>query len=191
MSNEEFADLLARARQDEQQALAALHQALEEKLRRAAHRRLGRVLRRYLDSADIVQSTQKSLLICLCRKKYDIPNEEKLTALALRILQRKVAQKWRKVRRELNLYDRLAQDPNSRIAAADGAAPTVENAELVHHLMKYMNETEKALVQLLLQGHTITSAARLLELTPAYARVLLSRMRARLGTMFDLPRGFP
>ena len=57
--------------------------------------------------------------------------------------------------------------------------------------MKYMNETEKALVQLLLQGHTITSAARLLELTPAYARVLLSRMRARLGTMFDLPRGFP
>jgi DNA-directed RNA polymerase specialized sigma24 family protein len=191
MSNEEFADLLARARQGDQGAQAALQTALEEKLRRTARRRLGRVLRRYVDSMDIVQSAQKSLLICLCRKQYDIPDEEKLTALALRILQRKVAKRWREVRQELNLYDRLAQDPNSRIAALDGAAEAVENAELVDHLMKYMDETEKGLVELQRQGLSITAAAERRGLNPAYARVLMSRMRTRLGTMFDFPPGFP
>jgi DNA-directed RNA polymerase specialized sigma24 family protein len=191
MSEQEFADLFARARQGDQGALAALQAALEEKLRKAAHRRLGRVLRRYVGSMDIVQSAQRTLLRGLRAGKYDVPGPEKLTALALRILQRKVAQKWRKVRKDLRLSDRLAQGANSRSAAPDGAARAVENAELVHHLMKYMNETEKELVRLCLQGHTITSAAEHLKLTPAYARVLLGRMRARLAAMFDLPLGFP
>jgi DNA-directed RNA polymerase specialized sigma24 family protein len=191
MSEQEFAELFAQARQGDQGALAALQTALEEKLRKAAHRRLGRVLRRYVDSMDIVQSAQRTLLRGLREGKYDIPGPEKFTALALRILQRKVAQKWRKVRKDLNLCDRLAQDPNPRTSAPDGAAQAVENTEVVNHLMKYMNETEKELVQLLLQGHTITSAATLLALSPAYARVLMSRMKARLATMFDLPRGFP
>jgi DNA-directed RNA polymerase specialized sigma24 family protein len=188
MSNEEFADLLARARQGDREALAALHTALEEKLRKAARRRLGRVLRRYLDSMDIVQSAQKSLLICLRKGKYDIPNEEKLTALAMRILQRKVARKWRKVRQDLKLLGELAQEPNSRTGASDGAGKAVENGELIDYLLKYMSKTEKELVQLLRQGHTITSAAQLLELTPAYARVIMGRLRARLG---ELPEGFP
>src|SRR6516165_6196994 len=125
---------------------------------------------------DIVQSAQKSLLVCLREGKYDIPDEEKLTALALRILQRKVAQKWRKVRKDLNLRDRLAQDPNSRTDSPDGAVQAIENAEFVRSIMKYMNETEKELVRLRLEGHTITSAAKHLGLTPAYARVLMGRM---------------
>jgi hypothetical protein len=57
--------------------------------------------------------------------------------------------------------------------------------------MQYMNKTERDLVQLLLQGETITSAAKLLELDPAYARVILSRMKTRLAALFDLPDGFP
>ncbi len=191
MLNEEFADLLARARQGEPEALAALHKALEEKLQKAAHRRLGRVLRRYVDSLDIVQSAEKSLLICLRKGKYDIRDEEKLTALAMRILERKVARTWRKVRQDLKLRDGLAHEQNSRTESADGAAQAVEDVEQVHKLMRYMSKTEKELVELLLQGHTITSAAKLRGLTPAYARVLIGRMKARLATMFELPAGFP
>jgi DNA-directed RNA polymerase specialized sigma24 family protein len=191
MSTQEFTDLLAQARRGERAALTALHTALEEKLRRAARRRLGRVLRRYVDSLDVVQSAQKSLLICLREGKYDIPDEEKLTALAMRILQRKVARKWRKARQDLKLRDGLAQEPNPRIESPERATGAVEKAELVQHLMKYMNKTEKELVELLLQGHTITSAANLRGLTPAYARVLIGRMKARLAGMFDLPAGFP
>jgi hypothetical protein len=57
--------------------------------------------------------------------------------------------------------------------------------------MQHMNKTERELVQLRLQGETITSAAKLLGLKPAYARVLLGRMKTRLAAMFDLPEGFP
>jgi RNA polymerase sigma factor (sigma-70 family) len=191
MSNEEFADLLARARQGDREALTALHTALEEKLRKVARRRLGCVLRRYVGSMDIVQSAQKSLLVCLRKGKYDIPDEDKLTALAMRILQRKIARKWRKARQDLKLRDGLAQQHHARTESPDSAGQAAENAELVQQLMKYMNKTEKELVELLLQGHTITSAARLLGLTPAYARVLKGRMAARLGAMFQLPEGFP
>ena len=190
MSNEEFAHLLARARQGDQEALAALHASLEEKLRKDARRRLGRVLRQYVSSMDIVQSAQKSLLICLRAGKYDIPDEKQLTALAMRILQRKVARKWRQVQRELKALHGLAGGQKSR-TEPPGGAQAVENEELVHRLMKYMNKTEKELVQLLLQGHTTASAAELLGIKPAYARVLMSRMKARLAAMFELPAGFP
>src|SRR5262249_43433483 len=129
--------------------------------------------------------------ICLRQGKYDIPDEEKLTALAMRILQRKVARKWRKARHDLNLQDRLAKESNSRNSSPAGAVKAMEDADLIQHLMRYMNKTEKELVGLIREGHTITDAAKLLGLSPAYARVLLSRMRARLDTMFDLPAGFP
>jgi DNA-directed RNA polymerase specialized sigma24 family protein len=191
MSNEEFTHLLARARQGDREAEAALHAALEEKLRRDARRRLGRALRRYVGSMDIVQSAQKSLLICLRAGKYVIPDEKSLTALAMRILQRKVARKWRQVQREQKALNGLAQDRNACTGPPDGAAPAVENAELVEKLKKYMNKTERELVQLLLQGHTTASAAKLLEMNPDYARALLSRMKKRLAGMFDLPPGFP
>src|SRR5262249_32962517 len=156
------ADLLAAARQGKQDALALLHEALEEKLHKAARRRLGRVLRQFVDSMDIVQSAQKSLLICLRQGKYDIPDEEKLTALAMRILQRKVARKWRKARHDLNLQDRLAKESNSRNSSPAGAVKAMEDADLIQHLMRYMNKTEKELVGLIREGHTITDAAKLL-----------------------------
>src|SRR5262245_53077286 len=192
MSNQDFADLLGRARQGDQLALTTLHRALEEKLRKTAHRHLGLVLRRHVDSMDIVQSAQKSLLVCLRAGKYDIPDEEKLTALAMRILQRKVARRWRKVRQELKLRDAVARDQSPLTRPSDGSAEAVDAAQLVRHLMKkYMNKTEKELVELLLQGHTITSAANLQGLNPAYARVLIGRMKTRLAGMFELPEGFP
>src|SRR5262249_45728429 len=118
-------------------------------------------------------------------------DEEKLTALAMRILQRKIARKWREAQQELKLRDGLAQDQPSGTEPPDDAARAVENADVVRWLMRYMNETEKALVELLRQGHTITSAAGELGLTPAYARVLLGRMKVRLGTTPGFPEGFP
>jgi DNA-directed RNA polymerase specialized sigma24 family protein len=190
MSNEEFADLFARACQGDQEALAALHSALEEKLRKAARWRLGRVMRRYLDSMDIVQSAQKSLLICIRKGKYDIPDEEKLTALAMRILHRKVNRKWRKVQQDLKLQGEIVNNTTSPPGASDGAVEAVENRELIDHILKYMSKTEKDLFQLYRQHHTITAAANVLGLTPAYARVLWGRMKARLGTMFKLPEDF-
>src|SRR5262249_14490325 len=81
--------------------------------------------------------------ICLYKGKYDIPNEEKLTALAMRILQRKVARKWRKARQELNLRDGLAQEQNSRAESADGAAQAPDNGDLIHRLLRCMNKTEE------------------------------------------------
>jgi DNA-directed RNA polymerase specialized sigma24 family protein len=191
MSEHDFADLLARARRGEREALESIHKRLEDRLRKAAHRRLGNVLRPYVDSMDIVQSAQKSLLVCLREGKYDIPDEEKLTALAMRILQRKVARKWRKMRQDLQLRDEIAGGEKACTETPGGEAQAVENEDVIHLLKKYMNPTERKLVDLLLQGHTITSAAELLGLKPAYARVLYGRMKVRLAGMFELPPEFP
>ena len=191
MSNEEFAELLAKARKGDPEALGALHLSLEEKMRKRARRRIGRVLRAHVGSMDIVQSAQKSLLVCLREGKYDIPDEEKLTALAMRILQRKVARKWRKMRQDLQLRDEIAGGEKACTETPGGEAQAVENEDVIHLLKKYMNPTERKLVDLLLQGHTITSAAELLGLKPAYARVLYGRMKVRLAGMFELPPEFP
>jgi RNA polymerase sigma-70 factor (ECF subfamily) len=135
---------------------------------------------------DIVQSAQKSLLICL-RDKHNISDGGQLIALALRILQRKVARRWRKAKLEIGRRKPFAADPPAPPQGdGDGTGPAPDGLE---KFIKHMSETEIALVKLRLEGHTTASAARELGLDPAYARVLLGRMRERLAPMFDLPEG--
>jgi hypothetical protein len=91
----------------------------------------------------------------------------------------------------MNLRDQPTRDAKYNGEARNGGARAVELADLLKHLTKYMDRTEKALVELRLQDHTITSAAQQLGLDPNYARVILGRMKKRLAGMFDLPVDFP
>ena len=77
----DFAALLSRARGGDAAALDQLAREYEPKLRMVARVRLGSALRPYLDSMDLVQSVQRSLVAGLRGDKYDVSNPEKLLAL--------------------------------------------------------------------------------------------------------------
>src|SRR5438128_1629711 len=112
MSNatDEFAALLQRARTGDQSALTHLAAQYEREVRIVARVLLGRGLRPYLDSLDLVQSVHKSLLIGLRTDRFDISSPEKLVALALTIVRRKVARHWRHLQRQQRFDQRAAEN---------------------------------------------------------------------------------
>src|SRR6516162_8974972 len=101
--HEDFAALLARARQGDRAALAQLSQQYEPKVRLVARVLLGPALRPHLDSVDLVQSLHKSLLLGLRQGKFAISGPDGLLALALTLVRRKVARHWRHLQRQRRL----------------------------------------------------------------------------------------
>src|SRR5438552_194809 len=108
----EFVALLAQARQGDRSALAELAQQYESKVRMVARVLLGPALRPYLDSVDLVQSVHKSLMIGLRQDKFDISSPDKLIALALTMVRRKVARHWRHLQRQKRLCGNSADSGN-------------------------------------------------------------------------------
>ncbi|MEQ1828910.1 MAG: ECF-type sigma factor [Pirellula sp.] len=91
----DFDLLLLAARSGDSDALGKLVAQYEPELRIVARARLGTALRPHLDSIDLVQSVHRSLLIGLRADRFDTSSPEKLIALALTIVRRKVAKHWR------------------------------------------------------------------------------------------------
>jgi DNA-directed RNA polymerase specialized sigma24 family protein len=192
MTPPEFADLLARARLGDKEALTALLTTLHDRLHTAAHRDLGGAPHGGIDAQDVVQSAQKSLLICLRKGKYDFTDEDKLTGLAMRILQRKVFQRFRRAKKDREIRDTLARQAGARAESTDDAARALENQERkerVESILKLMSKTQRELAERVMDGQTIAAAARALGLTPQYARVIWGRMRTELHEIF--PDSFP
>src|ERR1700677_2998952 len=97
---DDFGVLLASARAGDQAALVELARKYEPEVRIVAHVLLGPALRPHLDSVDLVQSVHRSLMLGLRNCKFDISSPEKLIALALTMVRRKVARHWRHLRKQ-------------------------------------------------------------------------------------------
>src|SRR5207249_8933282 len=108
----EFTALLARSRGGDRDALTELVREYEAKVRVVAHVLLGPALRPYLDSIDLVQSVHRTLLLGLRQDKFDVSTPERLLALALTLVRRKVARQWRHAQRQRR-HDRLPGDTGS------------------------------------------------------------------------------
>jgi RNA polymerase sigma-70 factor (ECF subfamily) len=183
---EQFSELLTRARQGDHAALVRLTEEYEPDVRLVARVLLGPALRPHVDSVDLVQSVHHSVMIGLRHDRFDISKPENLVALALTILRRKVARKWRRHQRQerhslgpadsgnlppiLAGLDQPAADPAEALAYQDGVQ------QLFHHL----DETERKVMELRLQGHSTAEVARQLNLDPDALRVRLHRLRQRL-----------
>lgn len=97
---ESIAGLLTRVRAGDEEALAELLRRYESKIRLTARHLLRPVLRRYLDSIDIAQSVQFQLMSGLRRGSFELPDTETFVALAVTMVRRKIAQRWRHIQRE-------------------------------------------------------------------------------------------
>lgn len=181
----EFDELLERARAGDESAMALLVERYEPEVRMVARARLGGALRPHLDSMDLVQSVHHSLIVGLRAERFDISSPDKLIALALTIVRRKVARHWRKLKRQ----QRLSQGDGVAdlvellgSLAAPGTDPASEAAvrEAAAQVIGQMDEMEKRMIELRLEGYSTADVARHLGLDPDVLRVKLSRLRRRL-----------
>src|SRR5262249_33420196 len=111
-ASDEFALLLQRARGGDAHALEELAQKYEPEVRIVARVLLGPALRPYLDSVDLVQSVHKSLMVGLRNDRFDISSPDKLVALALTLVRRKVARHWRHLQRQKRLESNAGDTRN-------------------------------------------------------------------------------
>ena len=184
--SEDFAALVARGRQGDREALAQLAQQYEPKVRLVARVLLGPALRPYLDSVDLVQSVHRSLLLGLREEHFDFANPDKLIALALTVVRRKVARHWRRLRRQQRLDGRaseggdLAQLLTSLSSPQGDPALAAQFNDQIRHLCADLSETERRMLDLRLQGYSTAEIAGQLGLNPVALRVRLTRLRQRL-----------
>lgn len=183
---ESFHELLARARAGEASALAELVRQCEHEVRIVARVQLGPALRPHLDSIDLVQSVHKSLLLGLRDNRFEIVSPEKLIALALTIVRRKVARKWRQLRRQ----QQLSHGPSGATPLPDllaelqssepDPARIAQIEETSRRACAALSHVERRLLELRLQGLSTAAAARELNEDSDVTRVRLSRLRRSL-----------
>jgi len=183
----DFAELLSRARLGDQSAVEQLVRQYEPEVRLVARVRLGAALRPYLDSMDLVQSVHRSLMSGLREDKFDISSPERLVALALTMVRRKIARRWRCHRRQHRLshagLDSAENLPQLLVSVCSSESDPQTVATLrdqMERLMSTLDETERRLIEMRLAGCTTAEVGRQLRLDPDVLRVRLSRLRRRL-----------
>jgi RNA polymerase sigma-70 factor (ECF subfamily) len=180
----DFAALLGQARRGDRAALGELAQRYEPRLRVVARVLLGPALRPYLDSVDLVQSVHRSLLVGLRDDRFDIATPDNLLALALTMVRRKAARHWRRHQRQRRLDRRDADDLPSLLTSLSSPGPdparAAQLADAVRHLCADLDETDRRLLELRLQGYSTAEIAAELGVSDAAVRVRLARLRQRL-----------
>lgn len=185
----DFDLLLNAARSGDSAALQRLVEQYEPELRMVARMRLGAALRPHLDSIDLVQSVHRSLMIGLREQRFDISSPQKLIALALTIVRRKVARQWRHLKRQQRLSSHGSEDDSNAelvntILSLQSNGPDVVDAlaskETLKRLLSELDPIESKLISMRIEGHSTVQVAQALNLDPDVLRVKLSRMRKRL-----------
>jgi len=182
----DFATLLARARGGDRAALDELARTYEPKVRLVARVLLGPALRPYLDSVDLVQSVHKSLLLGLRDQKFAFDTPDDLLALAITLVRRKVARQWRRLQRQQRLSGVSGAPADlAHVLAAfsrpqDDPAQAAQVNDQISQLCRNLNDSERRLLELRLQGYTPAECAAELGLSPVAFRVRLTRLRQRL-----------
>jgi RNA polymerase sigma-70 factor (ECF subfamily) len=186
----EFAELFQRAALGDVAAQESICQQYERHVRIVVGILLGPKLRPHLDTMDLVQSVHRSLLIGIKNDKFSVSSAEKLVSLACTIVRRKVARKWRVLRRQVQAARAPAGDPSyisevlSSIANPHvGPAETAEFDDKLQQLCAQMNEIERIMVEMRLEGYTNAEIAERVQIHPVAIRARWTRLRQRFDAM--------
>jgi RNA polymerase sigma-70 factor (ECF subfamily) len=192
-STTDFRALVERVRLGDDDALAELMQRYEAEVRLTARLLLGRALRPHLDSVDLLQSLYHSLLVGLRDKKIELGTPQQFLGLAVTIVRRKVARHWRHIQRQQRIEPQTGETEAVADLITNVPSPEVDPAETaqfndsIAHLCSKLDDKERQLVELRLQGYSTAEVARQLGLDPDVLRVRLSRLRRRLREHNILP----
>jgi RNA polymerase sigma-70 factor (ECF subfamily) len=184
LSANEFADLVSRAARGDPGALDTLVRQYEPKVRLVARVLLGPALRPYLDSVDLTQSVHKSIFVGLRDEKFQIAGPEQLVALALTVLRRKAARHWRHLQRQQRLSGAGGEGVAPGLADPVGTgldpADEAQFRDQAERLCTHLDEVERRILDLRLEGHSSPEIAALTGLSPVNVRVRMTRLRQRL-----------
>jgi RNA polymerase sigma-70 factor (ECF subfamily) len=181
-----FPELLRLARSGDRDALDRLVRTYEADVRIAARVLLGPALRAHLDTVDLVQSVHRSLMLGVRQDKFDVASPAQLIALALTMVRRKVARKWRRHRRQLpvgvatNSDDDLGDVLTSLHSTETDPARAVQLRDAAARVFRGLDEADRRLLELRLEGWSTADIARQLGQNPDVLRVRLSRLRKHL-----------
>ena len=187
---DEFSVLLARVRAGESGAFEELTAKYGPALQRTARALLGRALRAQFDTVDLVQTVHHTVLTVIRNGSFAVGDSEQLCALALTILRRKIARRWRDVKREPGAAG-APQDRHDPQDAPDPADPNPDPADAalfkdeLETLLGEADEIDRRALELRLAGYNTADAARELGLDPAALRMRLGRLRKRLRDATD------
>jgi RNA polymerase sigma-70 factor (ECF subfamily) len=183
---DDFALLVGRVRLGDDEALAELTGRYESEVRRAARVLLGRGLRSHLDPADLVQSVHHILLQGIRQNKFELSSPQQLVGLAVTMARREVARLWRRQQRQ-QTFDpqegetRGPSEVLTRLSSAEcDPAEQAQYHDAVEHVCRHLDDKDRRLVELRLQGLSTAEAARQLGEDADVLRVRLSRLRRRL-----------
>jgi RNA polymerase sigma factor (sigma-70 family) len=158
-------------------------------LQRLAHKRLATWLRRRVDTEDVVQSACRTFLRHLQAGEYQLADGQGLLALLSAITLNKVLMKARfhqAKRRDLRREEHSppADGADAPFDAAGADAPPDEAAAFAEQFQEFiaaLDEEERRIVDLKLQGHSNTEIAATMHRTDRWVRKLCERMRNRAG----------
>jgi RNA polymerase sigma factor (sigma-70 family) len=175
MDDQKFADTLERAREGDRDAMSALVEEYQPQILRVARRRLGPAMRTTFDSMDLVQSVHRSLILSLRRNKFTFDGPQDLVALAVTMIKRKVARKAARLKRGQEI---LELQTLVQVKAKPGRS--AKAAEQLQGLLESLNDFDRQLLKLYLEGHGTNEAAQILGVDPNSLRVHKSRLRRKL-----------
>jgi RNA polymerase sigma factor (sigma-70 family) len=185
MADEQFEDLLARARLGDSAAMGELAKRYEPEVLAVARVRLGPALRPYLDTFDLVQSVHRSLIVGLRNNKFAFTGPEQLVALAVTIVRRKAARQWQRAQRQVRDTPGTDSTPLPdllvRLTAHDSdPAREAETRDTVGRVLGTLDGIDRDLLDLSIHGYRTVEIAEMLGQNADVLRVRLSRLRAKL-----------
>jgi RNA polymerase sigma factor (sigma-70 family) len=185
--NEEFDRLLSDAALGSEEAQQAIVQRYAKEIRIVAKVLLGPQLRQHLDSMDLVQSVHRSILVGLRMERYRFSGPDKLIALACTILRRKVANKWRHLRRQVSFDKSPNGDPSSLSQILSEISNRETDPSLIAQyndqlkdLCSHLSHEDRLMLEMRLDGFSNQEMAEELGLHPVALRVRWTRLRKRL-----------
>jgi RNA polymerase sigma factor (sigma-70 family) len=190
MSNS-FAEFLIRLRNRNAAAAQELFGRFTHQLIALAHRHIGGGLRHKVDPEDVVQSAYKSFFFRYGAGNLDVVNWNSLWGLLTLITVRKCAERAAYHRAECRDAAREASPPRGREAATWreplGREPTPLEAavlsETIEQLFAGLDEQERPILELSLQGHTTREISERLGRAERTVRLLREGIRHRLERM--------
>jgi len=161
--NSSFDDLMARLRAGDEAAASQVFHQFGNRLIALARSRLGSLPRHKQDPEDVLQSVMKSFFLRQADGQFDLDDWDNLWSLLVQITVRKCGRRIRYFRRECRDVQRErpygpAADDSGPDWEAAAAEPTpleaATLAELVEHVMGQLNEGERRMLMLSLQGYS-------------------------------------
>lgn len=184
-SSDSFHDFFDRLRARDEKAAAELFNRFVCRLIGLARLRLDEKLRRVADSEDIVQSVFKSFFVRLADGKLELEDWGALWSILAVITLRKCSRQseryhaaGRDVRREVtpqDLWEPLSREPT--------AEEVVTFTDTLEHLLRGLDERERAIVTLRLQGCSLPEISTQVGRTERTVHRVMAQIRQRLEAM--------